>query len=741
MYAFHGVFKDRDPVGGLPSYSVRVPFSQSLGGYTGNFVAWSSSTAQLSSRYSPESPMIFSTAGDEIRARYKLPLKSSEATHQVSQPKLARSHGDENVLGMVYASGRDVFYTSSTDNGVTWRPEELVSSGDGYSANPSVEAVSFYGGMESYKESYVVWEENPIGGSTAGYRIWMRKRNDHSSWGDWLSPVLVHENLTARPAAATPVVSGTFVFWKGPSSLLWKSVLRDATYPAFDVDGTDANSTNFAVDMNWNFINEGDAYISWEQSNVGIKYRKGYVDWNGSATWNPIVSIATNTSSELNTSPVVVSDFSRNGCVAWEFKNISTQQGNIKFCKVNTSNTVSSAVTIINCGGSARYPNLPSLSHARFNTTSKDDLTLTWHSSSEGVICALLKNSAWTSPFLLNSGGKSASVSRTIVNGDNSRVAFAMGTSTSAPYQLQVLSIPSNAIVPTVPALISPTDGATTSSFSTVLTWDCTLGASSYRIQVATDPDFEFIESDLTRTSPSLTLSDFNPSTPYYWRVRATNSAGSGAWSPQRSYTPEEIAIGISLSWSTVTVNDIRHPSLSWTASGQSSNIFNVLRYRCLYGQGDCLGQPTVIYSGTASAYLDGTVEVASKTETPTVRYYYQVTATTASNKVTVNSVEHWKNLIEDDQQPTPPQFSLHANYPNPFNPRTMIGYQLPVSGWVSLKVYNILGEEIASLVDGMQEAGSREVEWNASGVASGVYYYRMQAGKFSDTKKLLLAR
>ncbi|RPI73750.1 MAG: T9SS C-terminal target domain-containing protein [Ignavibacteriales bacterium] len=85
--------------------------------------------------------------------------------------------------------------------------------------------------------------------------------------------------------------------------------------------------------------------------------------------------------------------------------------------------------------------------------------------------------------------------------------------------------------------------------------------------------------------------------------------------------------------------------------------------------------------------------------------------------------------------------FTLEQNYPNPFNPSTVISYQLPVSGFVSLKVYDVLGNEVATLVNGEQNSGSHSINFNAAQLSSGVYIYRLNAGKFSETKSMILIR
>ncbi len=94
-----------------------------------------------------------------------------------------------------------------------------------------------------------------------------------------------------------------------------------------------------------------------------------------------------------------------------------------------------------------------------------------------------------------------------------------------------------------------------------------------------------------------------------------------------------------------------------------------------------------------------------------------------------------------NDGVPMPQLFKLHQNYPNPFNPRTTIRYELPKSSMVTLSVYDILGREVKTLVNEAKQPGTYTVEFDGSGLASGVYFYRLQAGGFVEAKKLLLLR
>lgn len=110
----------------------------------------------------------------------------------------------------------------------------------------------------------------------------------------------------------------------------------------------------------------------------------------------------------------------------------------------------------------------------------------------------------------------------------------------------------------------------------------------------------------------------------------------------------------------------------------------------------------------------------------------------TSSGKIYKGSVSVTDVNVYDQ---LPASFELSQNYPNPFNPSTMIRYQLPMSSDVSLKIYDILGKEVKTLVDQNQPAGSYEVRFDASQLATGVYIYRLSAGNFTSVKKMMLIK
>jgi hypothetical protein len=155
----------------------------------------------------------------------------------------------------------------------------------------------------------------------------------------------------------------------------------------------------------------------------------------------------------------------------------------------------------------------------------------------------------------------------------------------------------------------------------------------------------------------------------------------------------------------------------------------------------------------TSSFYKYEGAYVPSATMEPGVGYWVKVTqagqlvistaAAVPENRIRIELIAELPPPPPDDilTEQTPAAYALEQNYPNPFNPATEIRYAIPVGGHVRLSVFNLLGQEIAVLVDEVREAGYASVSFSSGTLPSGVYYYTISAGEFTDTKRMLLVR
>jgi hypothetical protein len=191
---------------------------------------------------------------------------------------------------------------------------------------------------------------------------------------------------------------------------------------------------------------------------------------------------------------------------------------------------------------------------------------------------------------------------------------------------------------PLAPTLAAPADSARNVQLNTTLTWSAAATATMYHLQLSTLSDYSAtLLNDSLLTATSRAIGPLSLATTYYWRVRAKNDGGYGAFSTSRQFTT------------------IRTTSIEQLGSG------------------------------------------------------------------------------------IPKEFALAQNYPNPFNPTTTISFSLPSKSFVLLKVFDIMGKEVATLVNEEMSAGSYSQLWNAVSMSSGIYFYRLQAGSLTEIKKLIL--
>jgi pimeloyl-ACP methyl ester carboxylesterase len=169
-----------------------------------------------------------------------------------------------------------------------------------------------------------------------------------------------------------------------------------------------------------------------------------------------------------------------------------------------------------------------------------------------------------------------------------------------------------------------------------------------------------------------------------------------------------------------IKVNNISVPQLSVA-------IFDSIYTRRLIKFSNTLSQiDTTILLGSGKYYV--------RVEAQPTSYSWQFPYSFKLHSTPVNSVESNVSLVAEG-------FCLLQNYPNPFNPSTNISFHIPSRTYVSVKIFDLLGREVANLVSGKMEAGDHYVIWDASTMSSGTYFYRLQSGNFVDTKKLILIK
>ena len=288
-----------------------------------------------------------------------------------------------------------------------------------------------------------------------------------------------------------------------------------------------------------------------------------------------------------------------------------------------------------------------------------------------------------------------------------------------------------NNSVPDAPDLISPVDGLEGVMLTQSFQWAPVQSAVLYRFQLSTDSNFTTIEYDELVGTQSFWVGGLQLGfVKYYWRVQANNGGNIGSFSEVRSFTTG-IDIPILISPPDSAVNVSTSPTFEWTpVNGAVSYTLQISTFGSFFNF-------VVNQSGiTSTSYSVNGLEENKK-------LYWRVRGATANYEGLFSQVFRFttgstSSVNDNDNLYT---YNLKQNYPNPFNPVTVIKYQLAKSGFVTISIYNMLGMEVAKLVNEEKSAGSYEVEYGATHLPSGIYFYRLQAGSFIETKKMVLMK
>jgi len=294
--------------------------------------------------------------------------------------------------------------------------------------------------------------------------------------------------------------------------------------------------------------------------------------------------------------------------------------------------------------------------------------------------------------------------------------------------------------VPGIPSTAYPLPNAVDQSISPVISWATSPGATVYELQVALDSTFTsivFDDSSITTTSKQVPA--LSNDVTYYWRVSAKNLAGESVFSAASNFVTaagnsiltanstfsfNSIHLGVTVTDSTV-VRNTGNFNLIITGIQSTNPVFTISPSTAVIAPNDSMvfsiiAHPTVQQQRT-SGYLIFADNSPDALDTL---------------KVQISSVT---SVVTPKGMPT--KFTLEQNYPNPFNPSTIIGFTLPVASHVSLKIFDVLGREVKTLVNENREPGEYREIFNANQLSSGLYFYQIRAGNFIQTGKMQLMK
>ncbi|MEI7483159.1 MAG: T9SS type A sorting domain-containing protein [Ignavibacteriota bacterium] len=257
----------------------------------------------------------------------------------------------------------------------------------------------------------------------------------------------------------------------------------------------------------------------------------------------------------------------------------------------------------------------------------------------------------------------------------------------------------------------------------------------------------------------------FNSSSGYTASIniyRATEYGGNQSLASILLATPPSRPMGLKVD-RTDCINRFRYPILTWNHNMEPDMIQNSNKRYKIFRAFDALNTVPQSFTEIADVYINKDTppsfidynvygECNGIGQGDVNRIRYKIKAVDSTNWASVYSdfvatTSQYLNRGGDDgdglvlNPEIPREFNLSQNYPNPFNPATKINFELPKQGFITLKVYDIIGREIKTLVNEVKQAGYYTVDFNGSSLASGVYFYRIQSGDFVSVKRMVLVK
>lgn len=713
-----GVFLNQNPnIPGNPYYSARVPLSQDIAGHPANFLDWQATGADLPNDPGPPPPagytqkaVVFTSANAEVAARYKWHLASSSpsVTAPNGQRKVVRDNNGN--YHMAYESGGEIFYTRSTDGGATWSPERHVSDFTPvypYNRSPSLTV------QDNPHQVIVVWDASANNPSEFVYVVARAIDPVTGSFGakedvevHWLDPAVVGSSM---PVVGSGINTAgeryTLAVWYDPIDQKLRGRARSTNgswsqYATDLDDGVISSITLVPINKSdyprWGCAWVKDRSLYYMEINVAATVTAGTIE---------TVAVGTDEIENLNSSLA-------RGAGAYPFIGLSWEEYNediiyrvVKYREKQKDYPWSSTVYTWASGSSFTPYNTPTYSTQQSSGTG--NAVIVWRSGTSQLKYVKRVSGSWSAQTNLATGvDPSLSVGWT--NPNSERVLW---RGTALPYPVGQTTITYGGSQG-LPLAGTKLDGFTSpEGRGGKIVFE--RGTLHLAVLKASLDNIPITFTELNDTIPISNSEEFASA------LTTEPFAGSGTL----------------------------HLSLLYTASGELPASARFAGLLLDAGTGQVLAsvrsfkglRDTVVSLSIPLRFSGKMVQLALRPEVSANPRSYEIERwyVDAEGESDVKPTAQ----MPTDVNPIPIAFDLRQNYPNPFNPSTVIRYQLPVEGYVSLKVYDLLGREVATLVNEAKEAGYYEAVFDASSLGSGVYFFRMHAGEFNAVRKLVVVK
>ncbi len=753
----------------LPYYTVSAPAPQTINGFSSFFLNWGGTNVTYQNSGSAQTGVVFTNSGATATANYKAHLASfsSTATAANNQRKIAQA--ENGTYCIVYTSSDRIWFCTGTD-GYNWSNETEISEGSSGSVN-SYPSIAIRNNI-----AYIVWQSMAWYGDPSSL-CYIQERSYNLATQAWSSTDEVSEftpdiqNFLATPAIGVAYydVSGPpwqitdiIVVWREPSqlSIMEKSTDQNYWHNKSAIVGTNNNSNCYFPSIACSGHNSY-APIAWQDiSNASIKYIEAHSYGYGWSWYygNPVQLSPSGWGSNAHPSVAISNDnASGMAIVAWEsLGNLAEGMPSVHVRrKTGLANAGSWESTITSFTMSSAGSLQPSIG----TRSSSYEMMLIWNLGNN-VYSAQFDGGSWGSLYLLASGALGGT-----------------GLNVTAPYSTNIAGT------------WKESDGHLLARARLDRGLGKTATADSINLSIALKPiplAYHINRHSLIELQSLPELNDLNVKGLIGFEVARFD---------KDSTTPIGFFDDDTLFSQDSTV--AQHSTLQSNKFTAQNNTDKLTLAGAYYAKGLNLPKKTSL-SDIEQQIAQGDLREGSdlavvtlKDNTTSMKEIWRVPFSHLTNAaggtdgeyrkipVSLNGlagkelrldismigsqegiqpiiVNDYLILSDQDQQmeqlsKSAPRvissYALYQNYPNPFNPTTVISYQLPMDGNVTLKIYDVLGREIAVLVDGFKSAGYYSAEWDACKMSSGIYFYHLSVQSqnskslFTDTKRMVVMK